>query len=529
MKQRSASIVKVSSSTSSVFITNYNKREKKINGTWLMQPDEYSRDDLLSFHGESAYDFDDLDLQAQNFEKEIINNFKIKEIKVFENNGKGNYLRNNNDTYTVIQSFSLTSNPGLTPREAHIMGNELFKGMQKYYKQNFNYNLESGFVSTHIDRDGYKKQNNDGKKHNSKKVLEPHLHNHIVVPAINHNGHSLTYLLSKSNVKDIRSMNDQIAMNHSLNDYYLLKLENNIKPQNKIIRRKKDNMTDIDIAALRFEDANNRFSYSEILNDFDKCKNERDKYLKDQYGYIEKEEPSFQFPKHYSNELKVGKTTKFTMKDFSLDSNNELTYYNEINLGGLIWNNKSQALNYKNIKALELQNVNTILQSPKEYQQTLSHSFINRTPAMETVRTLNLEHGNNEINKNRQKQKDNKTEDSSKKLANLIDSSQLPEFDFKVQIPLDYVNDDFSKRIERIKKEYQRLRNNERINEKDRSVKDKVLYVKKSEKHREQELAEKTRIENARKKQLRHKKQLQQESNDYQKPITKNRNRGKRR
>ncbi|TPR14968.1 hypothetical protein DY052_05960 [Apilactobacillus timberlakei] len=480
----SAGYVNVKAVKNGSDVTDYNLQEEKISGKWINQNEKYVNQQLLTFYGSNQYKFDDLEQQGESFKREIKSNRTIKSFKMVfaaSKNKHVNYsMKNNtNDAYTIIQSFDFNANPQLTPKEAHTMGSELYDGYKKYLKNNFNYDLSSGFIATHIDRDSIKAVTYNNKN----KVLNAHLHNHIVIPAINSKGDSISNYLSRSNIMDLREINDRLVMKHNLNDFYLKKLSYELQPNQKLLEDKPHSPYNKDLknAVERFHQANNQFNFKEISHDFDKTKKKRDAFLKEKYGYQTKQiKSSSNVASPY---LKPQVRNVFTMNDFKLNKDKTPRYYNQSNLRTLSWNEQSQALAYKDLRSIKFDDVDLALQSPKDYQKTLQHSLFKNVDTTQSIKFVK-ESSSTEDN---QKTVDDNPKTTKGKMANyleeLMQASQTPppQFEFEVHKPLNYISEDFRKRMKTIQKEYAMLMRNEQIDEKERNIDDKVVYVKRND------------------------------------------------
>ncbi|TPR49215.1 hypothetical protein DY037_05395 [Apilactobacillus micheneri] len=487
MPQHSAGYIRVNAVHSGDFVSMYNSQDKKISGKWQNQDIDYHSDDLLTFHGQSLYDYDSVEKQVNAFQQEVKTNLKIKRLKINSNTKRGNHFRDKNDCLTIMQSFDIDANPDLTPKEAHQMGNQLFNACRKYFKNNYNYDLNSGFVSTHIDRGQFKRQKRNGQM----QVLKPHLHSHIVIPTNNSQGKSISPYMKKSNILELRDMSDQIVLKHGLKDFYLQKLANRLRPNPQLLDRKNvNNKSDIDIAIARFTAANRKIKYKDVLHDFKGTKEKRDALLKKDYGYQAKTVYTLD---NNNGKNPINAHTVFTMKDFSTKKNHEACFYDVRDIGALAWQSQQQALNSLNVDLIDLKNTKNFAQTPHDYQMTLSKALLNNVPAHDVARDIEHQH----LKEQSQKRQETKAHSEKlepkqkvKKKAHYlqtildIDASDN-SFEFEVDQPLHYVSDDFEKRRHSIQQEYRKLMHNEHVDKEQLGLKDKVDYVQREDKPKE--------------------------------------------
>jgi Relaxase/Mobilisation nuclease domain. len=204
---KSASVVKITSGASARNLVDYNQQESKVTGQWRKQDGEYQPTELLKYVGDQSKPYLSLDEQGQYFVANAKGNLDLSR-KI----GQAAKIKSS-EVHTIIQSFDYQINPELTPGEANQMGIEYFAAIQDYLKDKYNYELDLGMVSTHIDRSEIKMSAT-----NLGKVNYPHLHNHIVIPSYNAQGVNIAPYLRKENIYAFKDLNDKIVDNHNLKD-----------------------------------------------------------------------------------------------------------------------------------------------------------------------------------------------------------------------------------------------------------------------------------------------------------------------
>lgn len=249
-------------------MVDYNLQEKKTSQHWLRSATTYTQRDLVNFMGLSNQPQLPLAQQGEQFKRYLA-------IGYFRYNPDH---KTNSPTVafkTIIQSFDLSANPNLEPAEAHQMGIELFQQFRQYLHQQYNYDLNTGLVSTHIDRD-HPKNGYDGRQ------LQPHLHNHILLPTFNSHGQHLTPLLKQPELEQLKSFADGLVYRHGLNDYYFDKfnhLVNPTTPDRRCVRF-------FPIVAKQYQQAS-QVAWQQSPNDFLTARRFRTDYLRQQFQAIE--------------------------------------------------------------------------------------------------------------------------------------------------------------------------------------------------------------------------------------------------
>jgi hypothetical protein len=347
---KSASVVKITSGASARNLVDYNQQESKVTGQWRKQDGEYQPTELLKYVGDQSKPYLSLDEQGQYFVANAKGNLDLSR-KI----GQAAKIKSS-EVHTIIQSFDYQINPELTPGEANQMGIEYFAAIQDYLKDKYNYELDLGMVSTHIDRSEIKMSAT-----NLGKVNYPHLHNHIVIPSYNAQGVNIAPYLRKENIYAFKDLNDKIVDNHNLKDYRFAKLQHELYPvTTQTITKNTESSSHLQKAYQRFSEVN-EIAWSSNPGSYLKALEQRDSLLKENYGYQSK----------LQIDTKTRKSqTRFTMKDFR-DKSGKQKWYSISNLRCLNWSTKEQADAEQMLNQVDFKGAENQTPSYQEYKTTM--------------------------------------------------------------------------------------------------------------------------------------------------------------
>lgn len=363
-----ASLVKITSAHNVSGIVKYNTKEQKTIGHWRNQPTKLQQTDLVSFEGMYKHPSLSLHQQGLMFARQAKDNAVLSNIyKPYGHKISSSRIpKNYSLCHTVVQSFDYKANPNLTPKKVHRMGIQMLAGIKSYLDTNYNYKLNGGLVSTHIDDD--KPQIIRGKIHHT------HLHNHIIILSYNNQGKSISPYIRKTDLYSFKHINDNVGVINNLKDYYFLKLKRQIQPNSTFTKQRKTrHRSHLQEAVYAFTECNNK-SYDKYPNDYRKAKMLRNNSL--QY--------TFQFRTRIRKDSKTGKPhQQFTMRGF-INKNNKIMWFNLTNLRLLRWRNKKEERCERIIKQLQINQVRNIPITYNEFEADL-RTNIQHIPPIEQL------------------------------------------------------------------------------------------------------------------------------------------------
>lgn len=364
----SAVTVRISGGSSAKSIQNYNKQEKKL-GENLWNGISYDSNDLVEYLGEESRSYlNDSKKSEQAFLDEVSENYKAHDLLTSAKNGNKNIEPKK--VLTIIQSFSPDANDkNLTPLEAHEIGKEYYEQINKYTKEKLGFSLPTALISTHTD-DNQTTQRIDEDNRQNVDTNFKHLHNHIVLPNYSSNGINIREALGNKKVQnDLKKINDNIILDHGLNDYLIGKMadealdpKNMMQPRHSRHKSSLNNGSDFDsqkntdfepineyqgaemIAIQRLQEANMSISSDELNlskmkeKDFLKLRAERNDYLDKEYSMKTKVEPAYIDIKDRFHP----QTAMVTFDDFKREDGSQV-WIKVDNLGNNIWKDQASA------------------------------------------------------------------------------------------------------------------------------------------------------------------------------------------
>lgn len=360
-------LIKLTSDRNVEAIVKYNTKPIKTMGKWKNQDNVLHQSDLVSFCGDYQHRGLPLTEQGNIFIQQVNRNASLSNLHRKRKFSLGTWPRSVSLCRTVIQSFDYRANPNLTPVQVHHMGIQMMTGLQKYFNSQYNYKLNGGLVSTHIDDDH--EQFVRGKIHHT------HLHNHIVIPSYNSYGQSISNYLRKTNLYDFQHLNDEITTINNLHDYHFWKLEKQIVPNSSFTRdRATHHHSHLQTAIITFTKANNH-AFDKYPNDFQKARQTRNHELTFKYQYHTRTK----------KDSKTGEPRQqFTMQQFLSPKTHQYTWYNLRNLRILVWKNKKQEECERFIKQLNFSKTRMTAVSYGEYKHTIT-AITKQLPPLETL------------------------------------------------------------------------------------------------------------------------------------------------
>lgn len=402
-----AGLVKTTLDYKASGVVKYNMKESKTKGQWQDQDQQLSQKDLIDFYG--TVDHPDMTLHQQGnlLINQANNNARMSDAYstsqhhlLYGDNAKKSIC------HTVVQSFDYKDNPNLTPKQVHTMGIEMIHGIHNYLWQRYHYNLDSGMISTHIDRNKTGFSQKDQMNHTK------HLHNHIVIPSYNQQGQSISPYLRKQDIYAFQRINDEVCVANGLKDYHFLKLNRQIQPSSSFTKFRNNKQYMIHLKAklhkenqkisvdrrkhksrdklytssksylqksiLRFNKANN-YAFDMQPKNYHKAVILRNRYLGKHYGMQVRYH-------HDSHTHKV--IPQFTMADFkSTKSNNHNNkgshsrWYDFYCLRVLAWKSKKEERCERMAKQFDFSQVDRKPVSYDQYQQIINNA-IKRLPPL---------------------------------------------------------------------------------------------------------------------------------------------------
>lgn len=357
-------LVKITSARNASGIVRYNMKTTKTEGKWKQQDKPVHQKDLVGFYGTASHPGLSLNRQGNLFALQTNNNARMANL--YNGNTKHRMMYDNlpnrlSTCHTIVQSFDYDANPNLRPKQVHRMGEQLLVGVKKYLKSRYNYNLDAGMISTHID------DNKDIVRHGQEH--QKHLHNHIVIMSYNDSGQSISPYLRIPDLYCFKQINDRIASENGLKDYYFKKLEREIKPNSSFSKsraKKTKTSSNLQKAVQRFSKANNQaFDIYPSFKKYTKALKLRNQQLNIAYGYKKRDKKDTRTHQ---------KRRQFTMDDFHSKQNKQ-RWYNINNLRLLAWKNKHDEKCERLIKEFNLNKLGKKALPYKDYLETMRYGL----------------------------------------------------------------------------------------------------------------------------------------------------------
>lgn len=350
------------SDKSAVSRVNYNLKIKKTTGRWPNDPAYYHQNDLVSFHG--------LGSLAKTVPSGA-HSFLMTTRNGFRTHGLLSYQLKVSQCRTIVQSFDYQANPHLRPVTAHAMANVLYERIDRYLRTRYGYRLDAGMVSTHIDDDKVKPNPNPVSK---ERVIYPHLHSHILLPAYNTTGQPIYPYLRKADLYQFQQMNDDIVTSFGLRDYYFQKARRLIHPMSAYTLNgvHRQTASDLEKAQQAFEEANQyAWPASRVFNvspaRFRKIRHKRNSYLRVKFNFRTKTTHDVQTDR---------KEKKFTLDVFSRNALLQTPWYALNNLRLLRWRDYKEARSERLLRCFDFSVVQSRATSFHVYQRTIEMSTI---------------------------------------------------------------------------------------------------------------------------------------------------------
>lgn len=368
---KTSDLIKITSARNVPAIVKYNTKSTKTIGHWQHQQENLKRNNLVSYTGYFNQPTLSLHQQGLIFSHQAMQNAILSNLNRHRLTSYTSIPKNYSLCHTIVQSFDYHANPDLTPHKVHRMGLQMMVGLKSYFKTKYDYTLDGGLVSTHID--------DDHPKLIRGKIHHTHLHNHIIILSYNNQGKSISPYIRKADVYSFHHINDNICMHNNLKDYYFLKLQKEINPsssftQHRPVHSKSHLQHAIDI----FTKCNN-IAYDYYPTNFKKAHQLRNHELTF----------SYQFRTRSKKDTKTHRMhTQFTLKGM-VSRNQKIQWYNLTNLRLLLWRNKKEERCERLIKQINISQISNIPITYQQFQTDLQ-ATIQHIPPIEQINSKDM-------------------------------------------------------------------------------------------------------------------------------------------
>lgn len=381
---KTAGIIKATTAHDIASRVHYNLQAYKTEGSWLNDTYNYHQSDLISFHGNCKQE----GLSIRHEGNKLINDTRYNIKLAMHMRARRYWDPRWSQCHTIVQSFDYKANPQLSPKDAHAMGNQLYQDILRYMKARYGYIVDDGMVSTHLD-DNSSKQNPF-----TRRWVQPHLHNHIIIPSYNAYGLSISPYMRDYDLYQIKGFNDTIMASpeYGLNDYYFNKLHRLAKPYSsyKLSDRPRSNP---ELAWQAFKVANDyAWDKDNPMDDeghiplpaFKKTRHDRDQYLT----------KHFQFQPKISHDQKTGQPRRvYTMGILSLSKNGARQWQGMRSLRILQWLDRKEMKSERLYWQLDFTGMSNKIMTFKTYEKTMQ-IVTQKLPSLNKIATSKARQNN---------------------------------------------------------------------------------------------------------------------------------------